>query len=101
MKKAIISLPRCGLPDEEILKIKERATKLLRFLEFDVIDTFFEHGMTTEDIKNKPLYFLAKSLEKISEYDAVYFFKDYSNFRGCKMEHAVALEYGLETFYEN
>jgi hypothetical protein len=43
---------------------------------------------------------LAKSLEKMAHCNTVYFAKGWENARGCKIEHEVALQYGLNIFYE-
>ena len=44
---------------------------------------------------NKGIYFLAKSLEKMSECTAVYFCRGARAARGCRIERAVAEAYGL------
>jgi hypothetical protein len=43
---------------------------------------------------------LAKSLEKMAHCNVVYFAKGWENARGCKIEHEVALQYGLDILYE-
>ena len=48
-----------------------------------------------------PLCFLAKSLENMSLCHAAYFCKGWENARGCKIEHAAAVAYGLEIIYED
>ena len=63
-------------------------------------------GLSTEQIKannvkNKPLYCLAKSIILIAEEaDAVYFMKGWEQARGCIMEHAACLAYGIPIYYE-
>jgi hypothetical protein len=47
-----------------------------------------------------PLCFLAKSIENMSLCHKAYFAKGWENARGCKIEHEVALQYGLEIIYE-
>ncbi|MCX4267909.1 MAG: DUF4406 domain-containing protein [Lachnospiraceae bacterium] len=46
------------------------------------------------------LCFLAKSLENMSLCHVVYFYKGWENARGCRIEHEVAMAYGLEVMYE-
>jgi hypothetical protein len=36
----------------------------------------------------------------MSECTTVYFAKGWENARGCKIEHEVALQYGMEIIYE-
>lgn len=103
MKKVMISQPMNGKTDEEILLTKEKAVEFLEKEGYEVINTFFsdefktaEHG---EEI-NVPVRFLAKSIESMVECSAVYFCKGWEDARGCRIEHAIAMEYGLKVFYE-
>lgn len=43
-----------------------------------------------------PVAYLSMSIAKMSECDAVYFCAGWSKMRGCKIEHQIAQEYGLE-----
>ena len=43
----------------------------------------------------KPLWFIGKSLEFLSDADIAYFAKDWQKARGCKIEHERAVEYGI------
>lgn len=47
-----------------------------------------------------PLYFLSKSLYNMSMCHAVYFCKGWQNARGCRIEHDIAVAYGLTVMYE-
>ena len=73
MKKIFISQPMADLTNEEILKRREEAVKKLEGSmdgeEFIVIDSFFEKAPTYA----KPLWFLGKSLELLSDADYVLF----------------------------
>ena len=105
-KKVMISQPMNGLSDEEILLKKNQVTKLFNEQGFDVADSFFDdEEFSDENLKAKGVnhigvYFLAKSLEYMSMCDSVYFCKGWENARGCKLEHDVAVAYGLEILYE-
>lgn len=48
-----------------------------------------------------PLWFLSKSLEVMSLADVVVFANNWEKYRGCKIEHQCAKEYGLEIIYFN
>lgn len=55
----------------------------------------------SNDVANIPLWFLAKSLQKMSECDLVYFCKGWETARGCIIEHEAARQYGLDVLYEH
>lgn len=99
MKVAMLIQPMNGLTDEEILYIKTRAIKLLEEKGYFVLDTFFLEP-PIDSYKNKGVYYLAKSLDSMSICDAVYCCKGWEKYRGCKIEHDVALNYGIEIMYE-
>lgn len=105
-KKAMISQPMNGLTDEEIEKNRNKAIEHLERLGYKVVSTLFtdewysESHMKARGIENIPLCFLAKSLEKMSHCDVVYFCDGWEDARGCRIEHDVAEEYGLECIYE-
>lgn len=95
MKKLFISQPMKGKTDEEIKAERYRAIMEAEALlgeEVEVIDSFFEKA----PVNVKPLWFLGKSIELLSAADVAYFAKDWEKFRGCKIEHEAALEYGIK-----
>ena len=99
MKKLFISQPMRDKTDEEI-KIERKniikdVTNVLG--EVEVIDSFFESAPHDA----KPLWFLGKSLELLSTADIVYFAKDWDKYRGCKIEHTCATEYGIDVMHFN
>ena len=102
----MISQPMNGLTDEQIDETRNRFFEFACKEKFDVVNTFFTGGfnspssMKSRGIIQIPVYFLAKSLEYMSECSTVYFAKGWENARGCKIEHEVALQYGLEIIYE-
>jgi hypothetical protein len=106
MKKIMISQPMNGLTDEQIDETRNRFFEFACKEKFDVVNTFFTGGfnspssMKSRGIIQIPVYFLAKSLEYMSECSTVYFAKGWENARGCKIEHEIALQYGLEIIYE-
>ena len=101
-KIAMISQPMRGKTDEEIEAQREKAVKALEAMGYSVVNTFFKGcfgGDISENV-NRPIYFLAKSLVSMSSCNAVYFCSGWDKARGCKIEHQVAQEYGLEIIYE-
>lgn len=98
MKRIFISQPMKGLTDEEILKAREQAIYEVKKTineDVEIIDSFFQSA----PVDAKPLWFLGKSLELLSTADIVIFIGDWDKFRGCKIEHTCAVEYGIERFY--
>lgn len=95
MKKLFISQPMRDKTDEEIKA--ERAKILLKATEqlqepVELIDSFFESAPHDA----KPLWFLGKSLELLSTADCVYFGDGWKDYRGCKIEHECAVQYGID-----
>lgn len=102
MKKAMISQPMAGKTEEEIKATRDIAIKKLNELGYEVVNTLFtdEAKEKSNNVVNIPLWFLAKSLQKMRECDAVYFCKGWGNTRGCNIEHDAAELYELELIYE-
>lgn len=104
--KAMLSQPMGGKNDDEIVFTREKAIKALEEKGYSVVNTLFtdewynHKSMEERGVVNIPLCFLAKSLEKMSLCDAVYFCKGWENARGCRIEHAAAEAYGLVLIYE-
>ena len=98
MKKLFISQPMKGKTDEEILAERNAATEAatLKLGEpVEVIDSFFEGAPHDA----KPLWFLGKSIELLSTADAAYFATGWESYRGCKIEHECAVQYGISVIH--
>lgn len=63
----------------------------------EIIDSFFTDDYVS---KNRPLYYLGKSLTLLAEADVAYFVKGWEYARGCKIEHTCAVEYGVDCIVE-
>ena len=100
MKKAMLSQPMAGKTEEEIKATRNKAIKKLNELGYELVDTLFTDEWVAKeksnDVVNVHLWFLAKSLQKMSEY----FCKGWGNTRGCEIEHDAAELYELELIYE-
>ena len=99
MKKLFISQPMRDKTDKQIKD--ESAIAVKKAVEYlgedvEVIDSFFESAPHDA----KPLWFLGKSLELLSTADVAYFVGDWKKYRGCKLEHMSAVEYGIKTIEE-
>lgn len=104
--KAMISQPMNGKTDEEIVKTREEARKVLSSLGYEFVNTLFtddwysDENMKSRGVVQIPLCFLAKSLENMSLCHAAYFCKGWEEARGCRIEHEAAKAYGLVIIYE-
>lgn len=83
-------------------RLKQKEQKIIdivteKFGEVEVIDSFFESAPHDA----KPLRFLGKSLELLSNADIAYFAKDWDKYRGCKIEYTCANEYGIDVIHFN
>ena len=93
MKKLFISQPMNGKTDEEILAQRTEAINLVeKYLgeKVEVIDSFFQgapHDAT-------PLWYLGESIKLLGTADVVYFAMGWEHYRGCRIEHQCANEYG-------
>lgn len=99
MKKLFISQPMRDKTDKQIKDEKAIAVKkAIEYLgeDVEIIDSFFESAPHDA----KPLWFLGKSLELLSTADVAYFVGDWKKYRGCKLEHMSAVEYGIKTIEE-
>lgn len=105
MGVAMISQPMGGKTDQEILEARERAANALLEMGYVVANTLFSDEWAKNagigDDANRPLWFLAKSLEVMSRCNAVYFCKGWEKARGCDIEHDAAVLYGLKVIYED
>ena len=97
MTKVFISQPMKDRTNQEIeqerKEIIEKAEKY--FGEIEVIDSFFKDAPHDA----KPLWFLVKSLELLSNADVIVLGKGWEHARGCRIEHECAIQYGIKIAY--
>ena len=95
MKNLFFILPMAVKTDEKLKETRKKAivyAELLLCEKVEVIESFFE-GAPAEA---KPLWFLGKSIELLSQADVVYFVKGWDKARGCKIEHQCAVAYNIK-----
>lgn len=106
MNKIMISQPMNGLTDEQITNAQNKFLEYAKKENLEVVNTYFQdewysnESMSSRGVIQIPMCFLAKSIENMSLCHKAYFAKGWENARGCKIEHEVALQYGLEIIYE-
>ena len=97
MVKIFISQPMKDKTNQEIEQERKEIIEKLRkyFWEFEVIDSFFKDAPHDA----KPLWFLGKSLELLSNANVIVLGKGWENSRGCRIEHECAVQYGISVIY--
>ena len=95
--KVMISQPMRGKTNEQIRRERAEVVRNLKADGFEVIDTI----VTEKPPKNsdEAIFYLAKSIEFISQVDVVYFMRGWAQARGCMIEHKICQEYGKQTMY--
>lgn len=100
MIKVFISQPMRDKTNDQIEVERQRAIETIKKEYFndevELIDSFFKNAPHDA----RPLWFLGKSFELLSTADVAYFIKGWDKYRGCKMEHTAALEYGIRVITE-
>ena len=94
MKKIFISQPMSGRTEQEIKTERKNAIMILNnyFEEkVEVLETIID------DVPKKatPLWYLGKAIETLATADVVVFLRGWQKYRGCRMEHNCAVEYGV------
>lgn len=106
-RRAMISQPMRNIPEKEIVATRERAKKYLESQGYEFVNTKFTDEFYNSEVMEKegvvyiPLRFLAKSLDNMSKCNTVFFCEGWEGARGCRHEHAIATEYGVEILYES
>lgn len=93
--KVFISQPMRGKSDGEIIAERNSIIADIKTEyghETEIVDSFFEGAPADA----KPLWFLGRSLEKLSLADKAFFADGWQEARGCKIEHDAAEAYGIE-----
>lgn len=96
-KKVMISQPMRGKTNAQIRLERADAIVLCNELGYEVLDTVLDISEPPES--NLGVFFLGASLQLMSQCDAVYFMTGWEQARGCKIEHDVAVAYGLRVIY--
>ena len=98
MIKVFISQPMREKTEDQILSEREYAINLCKNIfqneTIEVLDTYFKE-FPNSNIKNPAVFYLGKSISKLSEADVAYFCPGWKNARGCIIEHEVAKQYEI------
>lgn len=93
MKLAFIIQPMNGKTNSEIMHVRKKAAIYLTNKGYEIAPSFFNY---TPKSKNVAVWYLGKSIEVMADADLVYLCKGWRKSRGCRIEHSIATEYGLE-----
>lgn len=91
--KLMISQPMRDKTEEQIRVERATLVQELELQGHEVIDTIFAEESPKES--HVALFYLAKSIDAMSKVDGVVFMRGWENARGCKIEHDIAVAYGL------
>ena len=97
--KIFLSQPMNGKTDEQIRTERKNIEVYLRYLfkkDIEIIDTVLDLEEGTH-----PLVYLGKSIELMADADIVCFMEGWDKSRGCLVEYATAVNYGLKRYYLN
>ena len=97
MTKIFISQPMKDRTNQEIEQERKKIIEKVEryFGEIEVIDSFFKDAPHDA----KPLWFLGKSLELLSNADVIVLGKGWERARGCRIEHECAIQYRISVIY--
>ncbi len=96
--KVFISQPMAGKSAEEILNERNRIINLVnqKYGHCHILDSYFDDFEVDKSV-NKPLAYLAESIELLAYADVAVFAHGWDKARGCAIEHECAVKYGIET----
>lgn len=103
-KKVMISQGMKDKSDEQILLERQPIINYLEDQGYEILDTVFNFNdqlLNSNNVVNKSVYYLSKSIEIMSQCNTIYFMKDWESYRGCVIEHEIAMKYGLNIIYED
>ena len=98
--KVFISQPMKGIAQEKIDKRREEIIQAInnRYLNENIE---FIYSIITEypneDIESVPVWYLGKSVEKLSQATLAYFDEGWEDTRGCVIEHMICEKYKIKT----
>lgn len=100
MKKLFVSIPMKGRTEEEIKASIQKMKKIAEVYEgeeLDLIDSYVEDNAPKNN--NPAIWYLGKSLEKLSEADIFIGIEDDYNWTGCYIERMTAHKYNIKSYH--
>lgn len=100
MKKLFVSVPMKGRTEEEIKASIQKMKKIAEVYEgeeLELIDSYVEDNAPKN--ANPPVWYLGKSLEKLSEADIFIGIDDDYDWTGCYIERLTAIKYDIKLYH--
>lgn len=99
MKRAMIIQPMAGRQRDQIKFAKAKATRALERDGYEVVNTLFGDDLG-DKVSNSSVAYLAESIRCMADVHLVYVCSGWEQARGCRIEHQIAKDYGIEVRYE-
>lgn len=99
MKKLFVSVPMKGRTEEEIKESIQKMKKIAETYEgeeLELIDSYIEDNPPKDN--NQKIWYLSKSLEKLSQADVFIGICENWDWNGCYVETQTALRYGIKKY---
>lgn len=100
MKKLFVSVPTKGRTEEEIEASIQKMKKIAEVYEgeeLELIDSYVKDNPPKDN--HQSVWYLGKSLEKLSEADIFIGIEDDYNWNGCYIERQAAYRYGIKAYH--
>ena len=110
-KNVFISQPMTGKSEEEILATRQKEIEKIHQsfdadgVEINIIDSYIDDAARSHfeehvsgDI-NWDIYWLSQSLERLAMADTIWLCDGWEYSKGCNIEFACAIQYGLDIVY--
>lgn len=101
MTKVFISQPMQGKTDEEIRQTRAKDIAFIRTIypDAEIIDSFMPESAPKNS--RAGVYKLGQSIQLLAGADVLFLSKGWEQARGCRIEHSVAVAYGIKCHYSN
>lgn len=97
--KVMISQTMAGKSVEQVRAEREALVERIRAAGHEYVDSVI--ATAPPENPNQALWYLGASLQILSGCGACVFMRGWDTARGCRIEHAAALAYGIEVWTEN
>ena len=99
MTGVFISQPMQGKTDEEIKRVRDTDIELIKtvYPDAEIIDSFISENPPKNS--RSGVYMLGQSIQLLAEADVLFLSKGWEQARGCRIEHSVAVAYGIKSYY--
>ncbi len=101
MTKIFISQPMQGKTDEEIKRVRDTDIELIKtvYPDAEIIDSFISENPPKNS--RAGVYMLGQSIQLLAGADVLFLSAGWDKARGCRIEHSVAVAYGIKCHYSS